>query len=862
LPYLQKQKRPHAFELLDGAVPCEVEQMQLFLERVKGFPHFCFVVMNVDAFDSKVLERLMAFLSDREIATLGINLHCIQRGGALHTAPWISERSWDLEGLEALRSTPPSNNWRSNVFAELCVVSSRSCGSGKTRHIRAIMRQSIKSANTEVATLVVHEKSSVASLIRSLKDKFQQGSCNNRVLHISVAFLPLQKEELYKDWLRQINFFFFSMVALQSVYDSVTATTFHFAGVWKVFVEMPSTPQGTSAQEWLLASIPILSFYSTFQEPTSEYVIDEKARRVSTYLRAYSTGTINRKFQAGALKRIVLVLDCSGSMGGVPYQDAVRNAVNIFETHVVEGDEFGVVLFDNHVYTPVPIQTVGADKRSLRELLQSLPFYGQGTSMYSALSNILQTLAVRDGRMESWLVCLTDGVSDGVAYPQFHQQLMATPTNLHMISVGINLSPQYEQALRDISQKYGVGDTKGFFVRSDGTTAGMDAAFEVVKSRIPVSQTFDQDGALSDDECRQYIADYLPEFVQPGDFISASFWVQFLFRRVTVFDKNSSFNYNETHDRLGSSLMEVMLTEVERLLGENLRRDWLDTNHAQLIYDFTVPEEPEFRLICTAPEKLEPAVRENLSSLDLPGFSIPTKADLDQRGTLDRFLSQALDVPLQTQANGAQVLKSIDDNGFILTLDFTMKLLSIHERVACRIPCLIEGETGVSKSALTKMYSILQNSSLAYKAAAQTTADLNDIEYQLEHLGFNIPRQASSDPGERLRQALLDSAGDNLTEALATLLQQKIVARSALFAACPRDDPLSALDLLDFYSKNILEQTFYSVNVDASLSEDDFVQMFEGVREVARRLKQCDATVVVFLDGTSLWIQVKVVVNL
>lgn len=317
--------------------------------------------------------------------------------------------------------------------------------------------------------------------------------------------------------------------------------------------------------------------------------------------------------------------------------------------------------------------------------------------MYSALSNVLYILSRRDATVESWVVCLTDGVSDSSDYDSFRQQLMRSAANLHVISVGINLRAGYEQNLVDLSQKYAMTDPKGFFVRSDGTTAGMNNAFEVVKSRIPVSQTFDHDGVMSDDDCRQYMARYLPTFVQPDDMISQSFWIRFLYRRVNVFDNNDSFNYNEKHDSLGSSLMEVMLSEVERLLGENLRRDWLDTNHAQLIYDFTDPKAPEFRLVCTAPDQLDPELRQKLSRLDLPGFRIPTTSDLDQRETLDRFLSQALDVPLQTKDDGSQVLQCIDDNGFILTLDFTMKLLSIHERIACRIPCLMEGETGVSK---------------------------------------------------------------------------------------------------------------------------------------------------------------------
>jgi hypothetical protein len=35
--------------------------------------------------------------------------------------------------------------------------------------------------------------------------------------------------------------------------------------------------------------------------------------------------------------------------------------------------------------------------------------------------------------------------------------------------------------------------------------------------------------------------------------------------------------------------------------------------------------------------------------------------------------------------DGEQRISCIDDHSFVLTLDFTMKLLSIHERVACCI---------------------------------------------------------------------------------------------------------------------------------------------------------------------------------
>jgi hypothetical protein len=510
--------------------------------------------------------------------------------------------------------------------------------------------------------------------------------------------------------------------------------------------------------------------------------------------------------------------------------------------------EFGVILFDDQVHVPVQIQTVGSNTDGLRRQVQGLPFHNGGTAMYQALSNVLHSLSGRDQSIDSWVVCLTDGeTADNDAL--FRPQLLATPANLHIVVVGINLRQSYEQYLRAMCDKYAhtvVIETKGFFVRSDGTTAGIDGAFNVVKSKIPVSETFDRDGALSEEECRKYIARYLPSSVSPEDMILQSFWIRFLYRRVKVFDQNESFNYNETHDALGSSLMEVMLSEVERLLGENQRRDWLATNHPQLIYDFSNPHAPEFRLICTAPDELDPELLQKLSSLDLPGFHIPTRVELDRRDILLLFLSQALEVPLQ------EVTHCIDDRGFILTLDFTMKMLNIHERVSCRVPCLIEGETGVSKTALTKMYSILRNASLAQRARASTLQDLNEVEQKLLSEGFTLA--PASTVSERLRKTISDDANSSALRVF-NLLHEKASGRSPLFAALPSLIPepdsaiQEALETLKLFGCAGLEKTFFEINVDASLTEKDFVRMFEEVRVTAKKLAGSDATVVVFLDG-------------
>ncbi len=71
---------------------------------------------------------------------------------------------------------------------------------------------------------------------------------------------------------------------------------------------------------------------------------------------------------------------------------------------------------------------------------------------------------------------------------------------------------------------------------------------------------------------------------------------------------------------------------------------------------------------------------------------------------MDEILSRALNVNLEGNR-----LTTIDESKYVLTLDYAMKMLNIHERYECGVPVIIEGETGVGKTALIKMLSKLWN---------------------------------------------------------------------------------------------------------------------------------------------------------
>ncbi len=80
--------------------------------------------------------------------------------------------------------------------------------------------------------------------------------------------------------------------------------------------------------------------------------------------------------------------------------------------------------------------------------------------------------------------------------------------------------------------------------------------------------------------------------------------------------------------------------------------------------------------------------------------------ELYSSAVLHKYLSRSLNIPLKDD----RVLP-IQESQYVLTLDYTLKMLNIHERYECGIPVIIEGETGVGKTALVEMLSKLWNHS-------------------------------------------------------------------------------------------------------------------------------------------------------
>eukprot|EP01129_Flabellula_baltica_P004675 TRINITY_DN1646_c0_g1_i4.p1 TRINITY_DN1646_c0_g1~~TRINITY_DN1646_c0_g1_i4.p1 ORF type:complete len:4926 (+),score=974.20 TRINITY_DN1646_c0_g1_i4:1136-14779(+) len=189
--------------------------------------------------------------------------------------------------------------------------------------------------------------------------------------------------------------------------------------------------------------------------------------------------------------------------------------------------------------------------------------------------------------------------------------------------------------------------------------------------------------------------EYLP--IKNPNTMEKRFWIERMYRRAKFIDTCSTYKYNsDFHDKFGSLLMKAMLTEVTNLCNPDNMADW--TTHAdfQLIYD------------CSENE-----TEGTLDFIKLSKNPIPDEAEWSKLGfrtstlyneeLLIGYLSRALSIPVE------DIIGVLKEEEYVLTMDYTCKMINMHEQRECGIPTIIQGETGVGKTKLLEVYSKLLN---------------------------------------------------------------------------------------------------------------------------------------------------------
>ncbi len=248
-------------------------------------------------------------------------------------------------------------------------------------------------------------------------------------------------------------------------------------------------------------------------------------------------------------------------------------------------------------------------------------------------------------------------------------------------------------------------------------------------------------------------------------------------------------------------------------------------------------------------------------------------SDLYSRELLDSYLSRALNVELENDR-----LSVVDDSAYVLTLDYTIKMLNIHERYKCGVPVIIEGETGVGKTALVEMLSKLWNQSLLLEWKKQRSRLL---EFFQKKLG-DAPSDLISDNYQACLQAVENMcSGEVSMESLLLLCNHSDGTHGYLYSqlheylrpmrndpvvplltrrtpcgatpAIPADQPHPLEQLFEEAEREgtpeafarllqailtaQVQPTFHKINVHAAMTPTEIRQLFEPVFSQAQLLQ-------------------------
>ncbi|KAI6653727.1 hypothetical protein LOD99_3231 [Oopsacas minuta] len=220
---------------------------------------------------------------------------------------------------------------------------------------------------------------------------------------------------------------------------------------------------------------------------------------------------------------------------------------------------------------------------------------------------------------------------------------------------------------------------------------------------------------VPDAECYTLLNKYMATDVQSKKILQ-KLYIKYMYRRCLILETMPPFNFNTGSTvlmevdgktkqvclkNLGSTLMELMLNEVNVTFCSLISsREWSSLDHHQLVYDSVGGAYSIFYLSLN-PEKLPPVIT---TALDTIGVSIPQREQLGDRDTLDPYLARALGIRIP---GDGKRLSLIDNEGYVLTSDFVMKMININERRMCGVPVIIEGETGVGKTELMRILAFL-----------------------------------------------------------------------------------------------------------------------------------------------------------
>lgn len=793
---------PEPYELLWCDKVTTERTLLSFIERAKHFTRRKFVLLQAEQMEPAQQHTLLRLLLRKrdDSRSSGHNLYCVETGPCvLQSASWITPRAAE----EVCKDVDLDAGLRRWVFAGGCIKRSGvKClcgpsGSGKTHQIRKRIEQ-LQSCGTPTCTISITEAFAVGDIARKLSEaicsaNLQVTSDFAVAFHINLGKFKRSEGAEWTTLMARISKLFVRLLVLRSVEDPTNGEVFNIPpGLnLEVLVEIPDrkghledSGVDCSYMTQLLAELPALVVSTEVNAAKQRLDISDDMEHVAKYLKAFQDGTIDNLYGSGGggPKDVIFVLDDSGSMGNGPGSriETCKQCIEheIFNKHLQPTDRVALHLLCDHSRNVSLGLFDGAHKQSLRNNLRSVRTNRGRTPLWATMQRAVQ---MARGNPNAWIVALTDGGCNDddrpIAMRVEHQLRQADCEGVRTLFITVNLPGEHSELIEKTCIR-AEGDA---VISANGGLDSVAQAWADVGERLTVSQQIEKAGeSITPLAVEALLRKYMQLDGKHRSWsrLKQAQWVRYLHRRCGILASSEKFNKNKDLPNFGSTTMEIMLAEVDRALSDDHRVDWHTVNHTQLVYckdivtqaDGTEAEDYKWSVLATNPEA--PEFRTTLAQLETLRMHVPTVADLarDDRRVLDSYLANGLGIThrledRQTESSVAVDgrhtkfdfeigrLPTIDEKQFVLTLDFVMKMLCMNERIACRVPCIMEGETGVSKTALTRMLFVLKNTE------GHSTSDLQNVVCEKAAEMQNVNDMQSFSP-EEVQLAVLQKLAD------------------------------------------------------------------------------------------------------
>eukprot|EP00796_Vickermania_ingenoplastis_P001486 gene1486-875_t len=871
---------PQPFEVLWCEECTESFVLEEFFTRAKGLPGFTFSLVRSELLPHPLQREVVAqVLNNRRLC----NVNFIGCGSSIVSA--LPTR---------VKMQPTVGTVTHGISNVICFCGRSGCG--KTYELRKLSSALVSNGAYEIIFVVTEAfllSDAITRLMTAAENCFVQSRQLLVTVQFSVGHYLAKEKDLWSRRIREVNSLLFGVLKMGCIEDGVTGAFACIPSTVSVTVllELPpddfvlalSCPDNATSGVEALGPVGVGSVFPIVGAGAE--VIDCEDRKfdveipgwdtLGKYLKAFDTGAIDNLYSdvSPTAIDVMFVLDRSESMKNDRLDTCKRSIQRIMESLGKHPDNrSGLIVFSDSVEVCMDLMACTQENlENLNEKLNNVT--GSGTSMVwnALLKGSKLLIESPERRTTQYIVVLTDGGTLHDGFLETRDYLESHGKDIEIISITIA-----DPSTRDTYFKPIIIACKKpeNFIRTTGDCASIERSFENAGKKLTVNEHIEYHGrGITKDETLELMNKHMDDSWEPAQ---KSLWMQYMLRRCHLLKRSATFDGNSEIRHYGSTTMRIMLAEAHHAVGED-HVSWGDRRHEHMVYQEKIVKSSEehtkldykWSVIMTAPNDAETGEESDLlQEFRSLKMCLPSKKDLERSDVLESYLGYATGAAVT--GDGTQGVSSsgdtfdfpvgrlpiMKDNKFVLTVDYLMKMLLINERVNCNAPCILMGESGVSKTRVTKMLFQVRNSTIV--SLAKGEAAMVESALETRRVPNNILQRLSvGDAGDCLETYLREKP--DIQAALAKDLLDIFRADPSLEPTRERaigslditvlqnlEEPANAVKTIEWLMKldtmvrnrEKEEWMFTTVCVDAALQPEDIKKKVTDARDRLERIQK------------------------